>query len=74
VGRASFIGPDVVFVPFVDGSPTGEVEPFLTGFVADDQAGTVHGRAVGLAELPDGSLLVADDGANVIWRVRYQAR
>lgn len=71
VGRPSFIGPDVVFLPFADGSPTGEIEPFLTGFVADDAKGTVRGRAVGLAELPDGSLLVADDAANIVWRVRY---
>ncbi len=69
VGRAEFIGPDVVFLPFEDGRPTGEVEPFLTGFVADEPSGRVHGRAVGLAELPDGSLLLSDDGANVIWRV-----
>lgn len=69
VGRPSFIGPDVVFLPFEDGSPTGEIEPFLTGFVADDAKGTVRGRAVGLAELPDGSLLVADDAASIIWRV-----
>lgn len=71
VGRATFIGPDVVFLPFADGSPTGEIQPFLTGFVEDDAKGTVRGRAVGLAELPDGSLLVADDGANIIWRVKY---
>ncbi len=71
VGRASFIGPDVIFLPFADGSPTGEIEPFLTGFVADDAKGTVRGRVVGLAELPDGSLLVADDTANIIWRVKY---
>ena len=71
VGRATFIGPDVIFLPFVDGSPTGDVEVFLGGFLVDDAKGTVHGRAVGLAELPDGSLLVSDDGANVIWRVSY---
>lgn len=71
VGRASFIGPDVVFLPFENGSPTGEIQPFLTGFVEDDAKGTVRGRVVGLAEMPDGSLLVADDGANVIWRISY---
>ncbi len=71
VGRAELNGPDVLFLPFEDGSPTGEVETFLGGFVDDPEQGTVHGRAVGLAVLPDGSLLVADDGADVIWRVRY---
>ena len=73
VGRASFIGPDVLFIPFADGSPTGAVEVFLGGFVEDDSKGTVRGRAVGLAQLADGSLLVSDDGANVIWRVTYVA-
>lgn len=72
VSRARFIGVDVVFVPFVDGSPTGEIEPFLTGFVKDYDDGTVHGRPVGLATLTDGSLLVTDDAANVIWRVAYR--
>lgn len=71
VGRPSFIGPDVVFIPFENGLPTGDIEPFLTGFVADDAKGIVRGRAVGLAALPDGSLLVADDAADIIWRVSY---
>ncbi|MGI9329100.1 MAG: PQQ-dependent sugar dehydrogenase [Gammaproteobacteria bacterium] len=71
VGRASFIGPDVLFIPFENGSPTGKVAVFLDGFVQDDSKGTVRGRAVGLAQMADGSLLVSDDGANVIWRVSY---
>ena len=33
----------------------------------------VWGRPVGLLLLPDGSLLVTDDGANKIWRISYQA-
>ncbi len=74
VGRADFIGPDVIFLPFQGGLPTGVIEPFLTGFIADAERGTVHGRAVGLAVLPDGSLLVSDDGANVIWRVVHEGK
>ncbi|MBT8444888.1 MAG: sorbosone dehydrogenase family protein, partial [Gammaproteobacteria bacterium] len=71
VGRADFLGYDVVFVPFEVGSPTGVVEPFLTGFIADRELGTVRGRPVGVAELADGSLLISDDAGNAIWRVRY---
>jgi glucose/arabinose dehydrogenase len=67
--RVEFLGFDVVFVPFAAGAPTGAIEPFLTGFIADARRGQVHGRPVGLAELPDGSLLVADDAGNTIWRV-----
>jgi glucose/arabinose dehydrogenase len=70
VGRAMPAGFDVIFVPFVDGRPTGAIEPFLTGFVPDARAPQVHGRPVGLAELPDGSLLVADDAGNTLWRIR----
>lgn len=72
--RVEFLGFDVVFVPFAGGAPTGEPEPFLTGFVADMARGQVHGRPVGLAELPDGSLLVADDAGNTLWRVAYGTR
>jgi glucose/arabinose dehydrogenase len=31
----------------------------------------VNGRPVGVAVAPDGALLVADDGAGVIYRVSY---
>jgi glucose/arabinose dehydrogenase len=67
--RSEFAGYKVVFVPFAQGQPSGPAEDFLTGFIADGSASTVHGRPVGLALLQDGSLLVADDGANCIWRV-----
>ena len=67
--RTVFLGFDVVFVPFVDGSPSAAPEAFLTGFIADNGKAQVYGRPVGLAELPDGSLLVADDAGNSLWRV-----
>ena len=71
MGRATFAGYDVIHVPFENGSPTGMFQPFLTGFIADLEAGTIYGRPVGLAELADGSMLVTDDTARIIWRVRY---
>ncbi len=71
VGRAEFLGYDVVFIPFENGAPTGVIEPFLTGFIADRKLGTVHGRPVAVAELADGSLLVTDDAGNAVWRVSY---
>jgi glucose/arabinose dehydrogenase len=71
VGRAEFLGYDVVFIPFDAGAPTGEIEPFLTGFIADRSLGTVHGRPVAVAELADGSLLISDDAGNTIWHVSY---
>jgi len=68
-GRVRYVGYDVAFVPFRGGAPTGAVEPFLAGFVASYDRAEVYGRPVDVAELPDGSLLVSDDGADVVWRV-----
>jgi glucose/arabinose dehydrogenase len=57
-------GYKVVFVPFVDGRPSGQP---LTGFV--DADGNANGRPVGVAIDKAGALLVADDVGNAIWRV-----
>jgi glucose/arabinose dehydrogenase len=70
--RSGLAGYRVLFVPFDRGRPSGAAEDFLTGFLADSAAAKVFGRPVGVAELPDGSLLVADDPANRVWRVAYR--
>jgi len=67
--RSEFVGYKVVFVPFVNGKPSGKPEDFLTGFIADAQKGEVYGRPVGVTFLQNGSLLVADDSAGIIWHV-----
>jgi glucose/arabinose dehydrogenase len=66
--RTSFSGYKVIHVSFVNGRPSGAPQDFLTGFIASPT--TVRGRPVGVAELADGSLLVADDAGNSVWRVR----
>jgi glucose/arabinose dehydrogenase len=63
-------GYEVIRVPMKDGRATGEFEDFLTGFVTAD--GQVWGRPVGVAVVPDGSLIVSDDGSNSLWRVSYK--
>lgn len=65
-------GYEVVRIRFDgEGRPTG-FEPFATGFVASD--GSTHiARPVGLAQARDGSLLVADDGNGVIYRIAAAA-
>ncbi|MDO1451783.1 sorbosone dehydrogenase family protein [Rhodocytophaga aerolata] len=68
--RSAFSGYKVVFVPFQNGKPTDKPEDFLTGFIANGEE--VHGRPVGITVLADGSMLVADDAANTIWRVSAQ--
>jgi glucose/arabinose dehydrogenase len=44
-------------------------QDFLTGFIANEQTSEVYGRPVGVAVMPDGSLLVADDAGGTVWRV-----
>jgi glucose/arabinose dehydrogenase len=57
----------VIFVPFTDGAPMDQPLDVLTGFLSE--AGDALGRPVGVALDAAGSLLVADDVGNVIWRV-----
>jgi glucose/arabinose dehydrogenase len=61
-------GYQVIFVPFVNGKPSGAPIPVITGFLAADHK-TVRGRPVGVALDRTGGLLVADDVGNVVWRV-----
>ncbi len=51
----------------------GAPETFLRGFLQVDGSGreTVWGRPADVLPLPDGSLLVSDDYAGAIYRVRY---
>jgi glucose/arabinose dehydrogenase len=70
--RSAIVGYKVGFVPFVNGKPGPKMEDFLTGFVANADKREVYGRPVGVAVAKDGSLLVADDASNKIWRVSAQ--
>jgi glucose/arabinose dehydrogenase len=73
INRSRLSGYSVVRVPFRNGSPAGPPENFLTGFIVrDDEEKQAWGRPVGLAQLPDGSILVSDDGGNRVWRVSYK--
>jgi len=63
------VGYKVAFVPFSNGKASGAIEDFLTGFLPNPKSNEVYGRPVGVAVANDGSLLVADDGANKVWRV-----
>jgi glucose/arabinose dehydrogenase len=71
--RSPRAGYEVIRVPLHQtGHATGEYEDFLTGFVVDDES--VWGRPVGVTAVPDGSLLVSDDGSGSIWRITYTGK
>jgi len=59
-------GYKVVFVPFAGAQPSGMPIDVLTGFMT---GGKALGRPVGVQIGRDGSLLVADDVGDTVWRV-----
>jgi len=69
--RAPRSGYKVIFVPFVDGRPTGKPLDVLTGFVSADEEAL--GRPVGVVVDRSGGLLVADDVGNKVWRTTATA-
>ncbi len=72
INRSKLSGYSVMRVPFRNGKP-GTPEEFLSGFVARDDGENKEawGRPVGLLQLPDGSILLSDDGGMKIWRISY---
>jgi glucose/arabinose dehydrogenase len=65
--RKPLNGYRVAFVPFAGDKPSGAPRDVLTGFLnADNKA---QGRPVDVALAKDGTLLVADDVGNTVWRV-----
>ena len=66
--RSPLSGYKVSFVKFVDGRPTGPVQPVVTGFFSRDES-SLYGAPVGLAQGADGALLIADDVGNAVWSV-----
>jgi len=67
--RSKMVGYKVAFIPFVNGMPAGPMEDIVTGFIADESKFEAYGRPVGVTVASDGSLLVADDSGNKVWRV-----
>ncbi len=67
------VGYQVVRIRLKDGKPDGGgYEVFLDGFrIGGTDRAEVWGRPAGIAETPDGSLLVTDDTGKTIWRVSW---
>ncbi len=69
--RTKIFGGDIV-VAWPDGKGgISKMEPFLTGFVENNQ---YLGRPVDVMQMKDGSLLVSDDHAGAIYRISYSGR
>lgn len=66
--RSSKVGYDLVRVTFADTGKAETIEPFVTGWL---QGQDEWGRPSDVMPLPDGSLLVADDKANAVYRITY---
>lgn len=67
-------GYKIVFVPFgEDNQPLGYYEDFLTGFLTNPEGPDTFARPVGLLVMPDGSLLLAEDGNNRIYRISFNS-
>ena len=71
--RSQRTGYKIIRIRFRDGKPVGGYDDFITGWMLAPDKREVWGRPVGLLVLPDGSMLITDDGANKIWRVTYNA-
>ena len=72
--RSKRTGYKIIRIRFRDGKPVGGYEDFLVGWMMGPDTKEVWGRPVGLLFLPDGSMLITDDGANKIWRVTYRGK
>jgi len=53
----------------LEGNKAVSYEPFAEGWL---QGGSAWGRPADVLVLPDGSLLVSDDGAGAIYRITYR--
>ncbi len=68
--RSQPAGYKVVRIAVDENGAAGQVVDFATGWLLAD--GAVPGRPAGLAVAPDGSLLVSDDKAGLIYRIHYR--
>lgn len=59
-----------IMVGFKTGNKIDKMEVFASGWL-DDKSQKTWGRPVAFAQMPDGSLLVSDDYADVIYRIAH---
>jgi glucose/arabinose dehydrogenase len=69
--RTRKLGGDVVVVTLNKDGSVKSVEPFLTGFIDNNN---YLGRPVDVQPLKDGSLLVSDDWNGAVYRITYKGK
>lgn len=67
--RSEPVGYRVVRVHLDENGNASHMTPFIEGWLGAD--GKAWGRPVDVEQHPDGSLLISDDGADVVYRLRY---
>ena len=70
--RSKKIGYDVALVRIEDNKSEG-IDVFATGWL-DDETQKAWGRPVDVAIMADGSMLISDDTANVLYRISYDGQ
>ncbi|HTH26417.1 MAG TPA: PQQ-dependent sugar dehydrogenase [Vicinamibacterales bacterium] len=70
--RSQRQGYKIAFIPFKNRMATAGPEDFVSGWMLAPDKKEVWGRPVGLLQMPDGSLLVSDDGGRKVWRISYK--
>ena len=68
--RTKKLGYDVVMVKTGDDGSNAQVTPFITGFL-DEKTDAFYGRPVYITQMPDGSILLADEQMGAIYRISY---
>jgi glucose/arabinose dehydrogenase len=66
--RSKKSGYRIMMATLEDGKTVSAFEPFAEGWLENEQA---WGRPVDILAMPDGSLLVSDDAAGAVYRIRY---
>lgn len=65
----------VAFVPFENGSPSGTYEALAEGFAGvakiESPSDALH-RPTGIAQAPDGTVIISDSVSGKLWRVFYK--
>lgn len=72
--RSMRVGQSVAFIPFKDGKPAGPIAEVVKGWMLGPDKREVWGRPVGLLQLPDGSLLISEDGNREIYHLTYNGK